>query len=134
VCQEVCPFNAAAADGAPELLPRPGSARPSLTRLIGLGAAQFRKWQRRSALRRVHRPQLLRNVAVALGNVGGVEELAALARALDESHPLIRMHVSWAIGQIAARTGRGQELLVEQRARERDPDVIAEIDAALAGR
>ena len=61
--------------GAPELAPRPGYARPSLLRLLGLGAAQFRKWQRASALRRIHRPQLLRNVAVALGNIGTIDDL-----------------------------------------------------------
>src|SRR5439155_11308577 len=46
VCQDVCPFNASARDGAAELAPRPGYARPSLERLLGLGAAQFRKWNK----------------------------------------------------------------------------------------
>src|SRR6185312_15874626 len=49
-CLDVCPFNApdlqgTRATGAPELAPRPGYGRPSLVRLLGLGAAQFRKWQ-----------------------------------------------------------------------------------------
>jgi epoxyqueuosine reductase len=104
VCQDVCPFNAGAhPPGAPELSPRPGYARPSLVRLLGLGAAQFRKWQRGSALRRIHRPQLLRNAAVALGNVGGVDELPALMQALGEPSPLVRAHVAWAIARIVAR-------------------------------
>ena len=101
VCQDVCPFNAGDLQGtragAPELAPRAGYGRPSLTRLLGLGAAQFRKWQQGSALRRIHRAQLLRNVAVALGNSGGVDELPPLMHALGEPSPLVRAHVAWAI-------------------------------------
>jgi epoxyqueuosine reductase len=134
VCQEVCPYNVHPAPGAPELAPRAGYGLPSLVRLLGLGAAQFRKWNARSAMRRVHRPQLLRNVAVALGNVGTAAELPALARALDEPHPLIRIHVCWAIGQIGARTGAEEAwgILSQQLEREPDPAVREEIEAATA--
>ncbi|HZS37931.1 MAG TPA: tRNA epoxyqueuosine(34) reductase QueG [Polyangia bacterium] len=136
VCQEVCPFNASARDGAPELAPRPGYARPSLVRLLGLGAAQFRKWNQRSALRRVHRAQLLRNVAVALGNVGGAAELEALDRALDEKSPLVRAHVAWAIGEIGRREPacdtRARALLERRRSVEEDGAVREELAAAIA--
>lgn len=137
VCQEVCPWNAGATPPpAPELAPRPGYGRPSLRRLLGLGAAQFRKWQRRSALRRIHRAQLLRNAAVALGNVGTVEDLPALRDALDEAAPLVRAHVAWALGAIAARDPAAlpaaAEALAARRALEADPDVQAELDDALA--
>jgi epoxyqueuosine reductase len=104
ICQEVCPFNAGDKPaGAAELAPRAGYARPSLVRLLGLGAAQFRKWQKGAALRRIHRPQLLRNVAVALGNVGSVDELPPLMHALGQPWPLVRAHVAWAIAQIVSR-------------------------------
>ncbi|MDB4966772.1 MAG: hypothetical protein JWN44_2461 [Myxococcales bacterium] len=138
VCQDVCPFNAGEGQrGAPELRPRDGYARPSLTRLLGLGAAQFRKWQQASALRRVHRAQLLRNVAVALGNVGGVDELPHLMHALGERSPLVRAHVAWAIAQIVARTpppptGAGAlvALLDAAVACETDDEARAELAAA----
>jgi epoxyqueuosine reductase len=141
VCQEVCPFNAAerSDEAAPELRPRDGYARPTLTRLLGMGAAQFRKWQRESALRRVHRAQLLRNVAVALGNVGGVDELPHLMHALGEASPLVRAHVAWAIAAIVARTpppATGQAalaaLLDAALARETDADARAELLAAVS--
>jgi epoxyqueuosine reductase len=134
VCQEVCPFNAHERPGAPELAPRPGYGRPSLVRLLGLGAAQFRKWQERSALRRIHRAQLRRNVAVALGNVGSAAELPALAGALADPHPLVRMHAAWAIGQIGARTGEASAgaLLGARLAVETDPAVREELDAAIS--
>jgi epoxyqueuosine reductase len=133
VCQEVCPFNAGEHAGAPELAPRAGYARPSLVRLLGLGAAQFRKWNRQSALRRVHRAQLLRNVAVALGNVGGAAELVALARALDEKWPLVRAHAAWAVGEIGRRepATEARALLERRRSVEEDAGVREELDAAL---
>jgi epoxyqueuosine reductase len=104
VCQEVCPFNASASGGDSALAPRPGYSRPSLRRLLGLGAAQFRKWQAKSALRRIHRPQLLRNVCVALGNVGTVEDLDALRPHLDSPYELVREHAAWAIAEISRRS------------------------------
>jgi epoxyqueuosine reductase len=140
VCQEVCPFNAGERDGgAPELMPRAGYARPSLVQLLGLGAAQFRKWQRGSALRRIHRRQLLRNVAVALGNVGTVAELPPLMQALGEPSPLVREHVAWAIAEIVARESLSAtenaalaSLLAAALAREDDAAVRAELATALA--
>jgi epoxyqueuosine reductase len=152
VCQDVCPFNAGGAvagHAAPALAPRPGTGTPSLLRLLGLGAAQFRKWQAGSALRRIHRAQLLRNVAVALGNVGGVDELPALMHALGEPAALVRAHVAWAIARILERsvgptgTGTGalpatgaaalQALLTSALARDAADDEIApDLRAALA--
>src|SRR5262249_52095435 len=97
-------------------------------------AAQFRKWQRRTAMRRLGRAQLLRNVAVALGNTGTAAELEPLGRALAEPSPLVRAHAAWAIGEIGRREAapRARELLTYRRAVESDPAVSAEIDAALA--
>ncbi len=152
ICQDVCPFNAGpaargggtgtgagAGAGDAALAPRPGTGRPSLLRLLGLGAAQFRKWQAGSALRRIHRAQLLRNVAVALGNVGGVEELPALMQALGEPSAMVRGHVAWAIGRIVGRAGipgAGREalgaLLAAAGRRESDGEAKGEIEEALA--
>ena len=143
ICQEVCPFNApdlqqTRASGASELLPRPGYARPLLTQLLGLGSAQFRKWQRGSALRRVHRRQLMRNAAVALGNVGTVDELPALMQALGET-ALVRAHAAWAIAQIAARSSLAPvqsaalvALLAAALAHESDDEARADLTAALS--
>ena len=137
-CQEVCPFNAEAtllhAEADPALLPLPKRDAPSLVGLLGLGAAQFRKFVQRSAMRRIHRAQLLRNVAVALGNVGGPGEVAALARALLEPSALVREHVAWALGQIAARhpESGARAVLEAQRLIEEEAAVREEIDLALA--
>jgi epoxyqueuosine reductase len=124
VCQEVCPFNAAAHPGDPEL----GRAwpEPELTAILELGANQFRRFVKRRALRRIHRAQLLRNVCVALGNAGDPAAIPALRRAFAREMELVRAHAAWALGRLGDRA-----FLEEARAGERDPNVLDEIAAAL---
>ncbi len=145
LCQEVCPWNAADRPGDPALRPQPrggtGSASqerfpatPELVPLLRIGAAQFRTLVKGTALRRINRRQLLRNVAVALGNAGTAQEVPALVDALAEP-PLVRRHVAWALGQIATREPVAAPLAREALSRalqsEADPEVRQEIAAAL---
>jgi epoxyqueuosine reductase len=129
VCQEVCPFNAGAAAGTASppdpALRSPGETRaaPELIPLLGLGAAQFRRFVEGSAMRRVRREQLLRNVCVALGNAGDRAAVPALREALADRHWLVRAHAAWALGRLGDREG-----LAAARPRERDPRVLAEFD------
>jgi epoxyqueuosine reductase len=124
VCQEVCPFNAAEHEGAPELA---GRDAPDLLALLDLGAAQFRRFVRRTALRRVHRAQLLRNVCVALGNVGDARAIPRLRACLvDERSALVRLHAAWALGRLGDR-----KFLAQRREAEVDSEVRAEIDVTL---
>jgi epoxyqueuosine reductase len=132
VCQEVCPFNAAApARTAPDaglaLTVRAAEkSAPDLIRTLGLGSAQMRQLVRGTPLRRAGRDGLLRNVCVALGNAGDPAAIPALARALaGDRSSLVRGHAAWALGQLGAR-----DLLAA--ARDRDPSVESEIAAALA--
>jgi epoxyqueuosine reductase len=132
VCQEVCPFNAGGDRvGDAELAPRPGYSAPQLLPLLRIGAAQFRKWQRRSALRRIHRNELLRNVAVAIGNSGGAESIDALGESLAEPSALVRAHAVWALREIAAREpstrARVEAMLSALAASEADASVVAEL-------
>ncbi len=72
VCQEVCPFNAGTGE-PPDAPLRPRSlehALPELRALAALGTNQMRHHVKRTALRRIPRDVLQRNVAVALGNTG----------------------------------------------------------------
>jgi epoxyqueuosine reductase len=46
----------------------------------------------------------LRNVCVALGNVGTEEDLPILRRLAQEPDPLIAEHASWAAQEIVQRT------------------------------
>jgi epoxyqueuosine reductase len=126
LCQEVCPFNASASDLVPpDLRPRPDRSRPSLRALLALNTNQFKRYVDRTAMRRVRRRQLLRNAAVALGNIGTKEDIPSLTMALTDREPLVRGHAAWALGRLGARD-------VLQAAREPDPYVQSEIAAALS--
>jgi len=133
VCQEVCPFNQSrrprSAD--PALAPHPRLTEPQLVALLELSASGYRRFVKRSALRRIGRVQLQRNAAVALGNSGLPEAAPALARSLRENpSSLVREHAAWALGRLPGEAPR--ELLRAHRERERESSVWHEIDLALA--
>ena len=46
---------------------------------------------------------LLRNVCIALGNVGDRRAIPALTRATQDPEPLIAEHAAWALGRIGSR-------------------------------
>ncbi|HTR52953.1 MAG TPA: tRNA epoxyqueuosine(34) reductase QueG [Kofleriaceae bacterium] len=125
VCQEVCPFNAGPGEPAdPALQPRsPEHALPDLVALAARGANQLRQFVKRTALRRVSRESLLRNVAVALGNTGSREAVPALAALLEHASPIVRGHAAWALGELGAL-----ELLAAHD--DDDPTVRDEVSAA----
>ncbi len=104
VCQEVCPFNAGEGEAHdPLLTPRTGEhALPDLVVLAQKGANQLRQFVKRTALRRVPREVLLRNIAVALGNTGDAAAIAPLVALLREKSPLVREHAVWALGRLRA--------------------------------
>ena len=104
VCQEVCPFNAGAGEPADGMLrPRtPAHALPDLIELASKGANQLRQFVRRTAMRRVSRESLLRNVAVALGNTGSRDAIPALMELLAHRSPIVRGHAVWALRRLEA--------------------------------
>lgn len=128
VCQEVCPFNAGAGEPHDPLLsPRTHEhALPDLIALAGKGANQLRQFVKRTALRRIPREVLLRNVAVALGNTQSANATPALVALLADKSPLVRVHAIWAL-----RTLGANEVLAAHV--DDDPDVVAEL-AATASR
>ena len=72
--------------------------------ILELNETEFRELFRDSPIKRVKRRGFLRNVCVALGNVGDATDLPALARAATDPEPLIAEHARWAINQIEARS------------------------------
>ena len=123
VCQEVCPFNAGSGAGAgdPGLAPRSlDHALPDLVALAAKGANQLRRLIKRTALRRVPRGALLRNVAVALGNTGDPRAIPALVGLLGHPAAVVRGHAAWALGELGAA-----EVLAAYE--DRDPAVADEL-------
>jgi len=137
ICQEVCPWNERFARPTSELAyaARPELDGPSLVTLadalLTVDESGFRKRLEGSPVQRAKRAGLLRNVCVALGNWGSGEAIPVLARALDDSSPLVRAHAAWALGRVASEAALGA--LGERLIREQDPAVAAELRAALAG-
>jgi epoxyqueuosine reductase len=136
ICQEVCPWNRADRGpgwpdfSAPSDSDRTEAARPALTDLLALDQERFRDRYRHTPVWRTKRRGLLRNAAIALGNVGDARDLPALAEALGDAEPLVRAHAAWAIGRIGGAAGRAA--LESARASEDDAEVLDEIDRALA--
>jgi epoxyqueuosine reductase len=103
-CLAVCPWNRFAQEGqlmrahaCPEL------DMPDLLELLSLDEAQFKRRFAGTPILRTKRRGLLRNVCVALGNVGDETALPALHRAAADPEPLISEHARWAIEQIRQR-------------------------------
>jgi epoxyqueuosine reductase len=133
ICQDVCPFNAGAGETHdPALAARDlDHALPDLIELAGHRSNQLRRFVRRTSMRRISRDQLLRNVAVALGNSGDLRAVAALIPLLSHRADLVRGHAAWALGQLRQFEG-AQRALLDRRALEDSSEVLIEIDAALA--
>ncbi len=103
-CLDVCPWNRFAAVARETALhARPEVAALELREFLALDDARFRTLFRGSPIKRIKRRGFLRNVCVALGNVGTRDDLPALARAAADPEPLIAGHAAWAIAQIEAR-------------------------------
>jgi epoxyqueuosine reductase len=98
-CQLVCPWNRfARASGESDFAPRHGLDAAELTTLFGWDEAEFARRTEGSAIRRLGHERWLRNIAVALGNAPGSQQVTEALRA-RASHPsaLVREHVAWAM-------------------------------------
>jgi epoxyqueuosine reductase len=131
ICQAVCPWNRKApVSSEAAFLPRAGFAAPELMPLLRLSEGEFRVRFRGSPVTRAKRRGLLRNVAVALGNLRDLRALPALEAALHDAEPLIRGHAAWALGRIGG--SRARHMLHDALRTECDPDVREEMTAALS--
>jgi len=103
-CLAACPWNRFAREGRwMKLHARPDLGRPALLVLLALDEPGFKRWFAGTPILRAKRRGLLRNVCVALGNVGDASALPALERAAGDPDPLIAEHARWAGSQIADR-------------------------------
>ena len=102
VCQEVCPWNAQAAEpdqsGSP-WLPRAVFDRPSLAALWRTPDAELRHALKDSAMTRAGVRRLRRNVAVCAGATGDDSALSALRDVAEPScdDPMVAEHIHWAL-------------------------------------
>ena len=143
ICQEVCPVNLVAEKrlrvagrlGGPgePLMFRPRAAvgsSPALIPLLKLDEDEFRERFRHSPIKRAKRRGLLRNVCVALGNIGDPAAIPALLEALADAEPLVRGHAAWALGRLNAESAR--PALESLATSDAEPSVQAEARYALS--
>ena len=125
-CLAACPWNKfAAAAPVTELRARPEFAAPSLTDLACLDDAAFRSFFSKTAIKRVGRDRFIRNVLIALGNVGG-DGATDVARArLVDGSPLVRGAAVWALSRLLSWAAFA-DLRARHMPGETDGDVRAE--------
>jgi len=103
-CLAACPWNKFAREGSlMKPYARTDLTAPDLVQLLGLDADAFKRRFAGTPVLRTKRRGMLRNVCVALGNVGDRSALPALQQASEDAEPLIAEHASWAIAQIQSR-------------------------------
>jgi epoxyqueuosine reductase len=104
-CLDACPWNRFAKVSRESAFAAQRSTTAfSLRDYLALNDAEFRNLFRNSPIKRIKRRGFLRNVCVALGNVGTGDDLPALERAALDAEPLIAEHARWAIQQIQQRS------------------------------
>ncbi len=103
-CLDACPWNRFAGEGrlmAPHR--RDDLDQADLVELLALDDDGFRARFRGTPMQRTKRRGVLRNVCVALGNVGDALAIPPLERAAADPEPLIAEHAQWALGQVRQR-------------------------------
>ncbi|MEO7166625.1 MAG: tRNA epoxyqueuosine(34) reductase QueG [Chthoniobacterales bacterium] len=103
-CLDACPWNRfAQVSRESAFAARPAVAQRLLRDFLALDDDEFRALFRGSPIKRIKRRGFLRNVCVALGNVGTAEDLPALEKATRDPEPLIAEHAAWALAELRAR-------------------------------
>lgn len=104
ICQDVCPWNRfAKLSSETKFHARQAVFDYQLRDFLELDDDGFRALFAKSPIKRIKRKGFLRNVCVALGNVGGADDLPALKRVEGDSDPLIAEHAAWAVREIRGR-------------------------------
>ena len=125
-CLAACPWNKfAAAAPVTELRARDDLAAPQLTDLVRLDDAAFRTFFSRTAIKRVGRDRFIRNVLIALGNVGGDGAADAVCERLADANPLVRGAAVWALSRLLP-AGAFDEIRARYMPGESDRDVLSE--------
>ncbi|MBI3319604.1 MAG: tRNA epoxyqueuosine(34) reductase QueG, partial [Candidatus Omnitrophica bacterium] len=131
ICQEVCPYNRGSRseiqDEFPAVLPE---NFPLSEVLKCRSEEQFRERFQGTPLTRPGREGLLRNAAIAAGNLQDPVLLQDLSDCLfDDPSPLVRSHAAWAISRLSMP--ESVQILRKAACRETNDEVLREIRQAL---
>ncbi|MBT8043478.1 MAG: tRNA epoxyqueuosine(34) reductase QueG, partial [Verrucomicrobiae bacterium] len=104
-CLDVCPWNRfAQTSRETRFHARRSVFQNQLRDFLTLDDDGFRKLFAKSPIKRIKRNRFLRNVCIALGNVGKEDDLPALERVASDQDALISEHARWAVDEIKKRT------------------------------
>jgi epoxyqueuosine reductase len=107
-CLEACPWNRFAKQTREIRFSLPEHLQSkSLRELALLTDEEFRSLFRNSPIKRIKRHRFVRNICVALGNVGTEDDVPVLTRLASDSEPLIAEHATWALSAIRRRKQSG---------------------------
>jgi epoxyqueuosine reductase len=124
-CLAVCPWNKFARECHDGKLAAIGALGDlQLADLAGLDDAGFRSRFAGTPIKRTGRAAFVRNVLIALGNLGDAGNLPMVERLLSDPAPEVRGTAVWAIGRIAP--ARVSSLVADWLPAERDPAVRQE--------
>ena len=70
--------------------------------ILGMTQEEFSVAFKGSPMKRATLRGLKRSAAVGLGNIGTVDDVDVLTRALDDAESLVRGHAAWALGKIGS--------------------------------
>ncbi len=109
LCQTACPWNRfSSPEGDASFQPDDSSLFPDLVQMLALTPESFNQQFKHSPIQRAKRKGLLRNAAVALGNLGEERALPALEHISNDPESLVRDHARWAINKISDRKRQSQ--------------------------
>ena len=103
-CLEVCPWNRFAKASKESKFAARDFIEWPLRDFLTISGEDFRVLFRQSPVKRIGRERFLRNVCVAIGNVGDESDLPALRNAVDSEKELVAEHARWAIDRIDRRS------------------------------
>ena len=134
ICQDVCPVNRKAQPTQEPAFQtgEHGFNALELMPLLKITEEEFRERFRNSPIKRAKRAGLLRNVCVALGNIGDHGAVPSLIGALHHDEPLVRGHAAWALGRIGGP--EASEALAKALPTEAHEDVREEMAEAIGSR
>ncbi len=103
-CLDICPWNRfAQVSRETRFHARQSVFQYQLRDFLAIDDDEFRRLFAKSPIKRIKRNRFLRNVCVALGNVGEKDDLPALECAVNDEDALISEHAAWAVSEIKKR-------------------------------
>jgi epoxyqueuosine reductase len=101
ICQDVCPWNRRTPAGTlAELKPAPERVNPSLRELAEMDFEQYRKFVRKTPLKRAKWIGFRRNLAIAIGNSGEPDLLPTAEKLAADDDPVVAEHGQWAVERL----------------------------------